>query len=355
MVRFLKDHANFDFPVLRRVAAFSDELYRLWGSPKQSPIGVDIGDDTVKMAQLANNGRSINLIAAGFKNQPADVKHGSGNWQRWAIDAIRELTTNGNFKGRDVIAAMPPGELFIDHVKIPKITIESGSDKKLQDSIFTKIKQKLPTEPDDALVKYVQAEENYYVVMAAERTIIGRHLAIYENANLQIKSIGVWPISLVNTYTRFFGRRKADVEAVVMLLEIDTNRTNVAICRHKNLLFARSISIGAKQLGDDKTTARASCDSSQSANPVTRLVLELTACRRHFGSMYKDAQIERVIFLSGQARSKDICAAIAQQLEMPAQIGDCLAAVKIVDPTRLGIDRRDCQTNWAIAFGLSLS
>ncbi len=95
--------------------------------------------------------------------------------------------------------------------------------------------------------------------------------------------------------------------------------------------------------------------------------MELTACKRQFGLIYRDAQIERLIFLSGQSGCKDIYAKIAKQLEMPAQMGDCLAAVEIAKSCRLSrddnsqgdvgnnIDRRDHHLNWAVAFGLSLS
>jgi hypothetical protein len=84
--------------------------------------------------------------------------------------------------------------------------------------------------------------------------------------------------------------------------------------------------------------------------------------------MYPRAQIERLIFLSGQAVKRDICMTIAKQLEIPAQLGDCLVAVEITDAARLSrdskgdkgslgapVDRRNSQLNWAIAFGLSLS
>jgi hypothetical protein len=66
-----------------------------------------------------------------------------------------------------------------------------------------------------------------------------------------------------------------------------------------------------------------------------------------------------------------MCVTIAKQLDIPAQVGDCLAAVKIIEPSLLGgkpkknnddkesagtpIDRRNCEVNWATAFGLSLS
>ena len=309
------------------------------------PIGMDIGYDSLKLVQLGNNGKGISLIAGGSKNRPAHVEPGSANWQKWAIEAIRELSNCGKFRGREVIATIPANEVFIEHIKMPKIKEEPGSDDKLQDALLPKIKQKLPFEPDDAMIKYIPAEEDNVLVIAAERKKINRHLAIYEKAQLAIKSITVWPTALANSYAEFFGRRKTDIEAIVMLLDIEVNCTNVVICRAKTPLFARSIPIGASQLG-----------ASQAADEtMTRLILELTGCRRQFSSMHRKAQAERLIFLSGRAVDKGICTTIAKQLEMPAQMGDCLAAVEMVSPYDSGIDRRGCQINWATAFGLGLS
>ncbi|MHC4459171.1 MAG: pilus assembly protein PilM, partial [Planctomycetota bacterium] len=337
MLRILRKHAYSRVPVLRNIA-------------KYGPIGVDMGDDTLKVAQLGNNEKCVDLIAGGSENRPEDVEPGSGGWQRWAIEAIRRLIANGRFQGREVMAAVPASEVFIDHIKMPKIKdespkakkgiwggapfaenrkLEAGLDGRLQDAMFSEIRQKLPFEADDAVIKYIPTEEDNVLVIATEREKIDRHLAIYEKAHLQIKSIAVWPAALTNSYIKFFGRREVDIETVVMLLDVEANYTNVVICRHKNLLFARSIPVGAKQLDDEKM--------------ITRLVLELTGCKQHFGSMYRKARIERLIFLSGQAVDKDIYATIAKQLEMPAQMGDCLRAVEIADPCGSGIDRRGCQ------------
>lgn len=340
MFGFWKNHTYSRVPILQLAA-------------KWRPIGVDIGDDSLKLVQLGNNGNDMTLIAGGSENRPDDVKPGSGEWQRWAIDTIQRLTMNSDFRGREATAAMPASEVFIDHIRMPK---KDNHKLKLEDAIFSKIKQKLPFEPvrNNVMIKYIPTEDNNALVMATERKIIDRHLAIYEKAGLVIKSIGVWPVALTNCYVSFFGMRKSDIEAIVMLICIEANCTNVVICHHKNLLFARSIPIGNKQLADEKV--------------VTRLVLELSACRRQFGSMYQNAQIERLIFFSSNAVDRDVCATIAKQLEMPAQMGDCLAAAKIADPDRLGIPMDEGagasaetvlekwgQVNWATAFGLSLS
>jgi Tfp pilus assembly PilM family ATPase len=307
---------------------------------KCCPIGVDICDGAVKMVQLGREDSHISLLAGGHRNRPDDIEFGSGRWQRWAVKAICDLADNERFRGRDVVAAMPAQQVFIEHMRMPRTAAGAASQEKLQEILFSKIKQRLPFAPDDTMIRYIPAEDGNVVAIAVQRKIVDRHLAIYENANLNIRSIAIWPVALLNSYTSFFGRREADVGAVVMLIEIDSNHTRLVICRHKNLLFARSVPIGACHLDNDES--------------VTRLVVELTACKRQFVSMYKNVHLERLIFLAAQA-AQTACAAIARQLEMPAQIGDCLAAVKIPSPSSLGIDRRNSQHSWATAFGLSLS
>jgi Tfp pilus assembly PilM family ATPase len=309
-----------------------------FGKKHSHLIGVDLGNDCVKLAQLANGTEEALLLAGQHVNRPADVTAGTARWQRWAIEVMREATANGHFKGKEVVAALPANEVFIDHLRWPR-----KFDGKIEEAIFAKIKQKLPFEPiqKNTLIKYIPAEQDNVIVLATERTVIDRHLAIYERAGLTLRSIGVWPMALASCYAQFFGRRKTDLDAVVMLLDIQPDCTNMVICRHKNPLFASSIPIGAKQLKEEQS--------------VGRLGIDLTAGRREFLSLYKNVQIERLIFLSGLAVEADIYRTIAKQLEVQAQMGDCMAAVEISDPDRFGLERRNGTVSWALAFGLSLS
>ena len=166
---------------------------------------------------------------------------------------MREATANGHFKGKDVVAALPANEVFLDHLKWPK-----KFDGKIEDAIFARIRQKLPFEPieKNTMLKYIPAEQDNLIVLATERAVIDHHLAIYERAGLAIHSIGVWPVALAQCYARFFGRRKTDLDAVVLLLDIQPECTNMVISRHKNPLYACSVPIGAKQLKDEQTVGR---------------------------------------------------------------------------------------------------
>jgi type IV pilus assembly protein PilM len=308
---------------------------------KVFPIGVDMGSETLKMAQLIQDSEGLRVIAGTKDDLPPDVKLGTSQWQHWVIKTIRQMIAQGTFKGRKVVTAVPVDEVFIDQIKVPRTT-----DDKLKDAVLAKISGKLPFESKDALVQFVvtnAAAETDVLVMATERTKVDRHLAIYEKAGLQIQAIGVWPLAMVSGYTNFFGRRKSDEEITVMLLEVGANFTKVVICRHKNLLFARLLTIGIKQL--------------TSEDMVKRLTLELMSCARYFEGAAKGAHIDRLIFLAGQSTDIDLCKSIvqlAQHLHVPAQIGDVLAAVEMTQPGK-SFERRGSNVNWTSSFGLSLS
>jgi type IV pilus assembly protein PilM len=305
------------------------------------PIGVDMGSETLKMAQLVLNGDGLRVIAGTKDDMPPDIKAGTSQWQHWVIKTIHQMISQGTFKGKKVVTALPADEVFIDQIKLSRMP-----DDKLKDAVYAKIAGRLPFESKDALVQFVvtnAAAETDVLVMATERTKVDRHLAIYEKAGLQVQAIGVWPLAMVAGYTNFFGRRRSDMEITAMLLEVGANFTKAVICRHKNLLFARLLPIGIKQLENEET--------------VKRLVLELASCARYFEGAAKGARIERLIFLAGQSTDKNLCQNIvqlAQHLHVPAQIGDVLAAVELSQPGK-SFERRGSQVNWTNSFGLSLS
>lgn len=341
--------------ILQHIAELPRELYRLWVSRGTNcgPIGVEMEDEGLKVAQLSKNERGADLIYGWSEKRPDDIKASSGGWQRWAINVLREVTIGERFCGREVVASMPTSEVFIENIKLPESF--GVSDSRDEEFVFSKIKEKLSAEVErqDLMIRNIATEESGTVVIAIERAKIDRHLAIYEEAGLSIKSLVVWPMALVNSYTNFFGRRKSDAKAVVMLICIAEDFTKVVICRHKNLLWAKLIPTGRSHLEKDRTAEKSG--DLEDSETLSRMVLELHGCRRNFGSIYKKGQIERLIFLSSDAIEKEVYATIAKQLEMPAQMGDCLGAVRIRDAVISGIDRRGCEENWTGAFGLSLS
>jgi type IV pilus assembly protein PilM len=310
---------------------------------KVFPIGVDMDSETLKMAQLIHDGEALRVIAGTKDDLPAEIKAGTSQWQHWAIKTIRQMILQGTFKGRKVVTALPAEDVFIDQIKVPRV-----AEDKLREAVLSRISGKLPFESKDALVQFVvtnAAAETDVLVMATERTKVDRHLAIYEKAGLEVQSICVWPLAMVASYANFFGRRRSDADLTVMLIEVGSNFTKAAICRQGQLVFARLVPIGFKQLENEDI--------------AKQLVQELSSCARYFEGTAKGARIGRLVFLAGQSTDRNLCsniAQLAQQLQIPAQIGDVLVAVELTQNSDGGsLAKRGSQVNWTSSFGLSLS
>lgn len=309
------------------------------------PIGIDLGRVNLKMAQLGLDGDGLYLYAAATENVPKDLEYGSADWQRWVAASVREMVSRGRFSGKEVMAAIPRDDIFIEQLRIEV----SGNDD-IEKEIREKMTDKLPFDASDAIVKHVAAtslSENggsEVLVMAAHRCEVDRHLAIYENAGLNINGIGVWPIAMTDCYVRFFGRRKTDADMIVMLMSVEDDYSNIVICKYKDLLFARTVPIGIRHFSQ--------------AEMVNRLMSEIDASCRYFESFYAGTHVQRLVFFSGRSVSESICEKIsefAQRIQVPAQIGDVLAAVNIHQNCQEIAERRGCQVDWSLAFGFSLA
>jgi type IV pilus assembly protein PilM len=87
-----------------------------------------------------------------------------------------------------------------------------------------------------------------------------------------------------------------------------------------------------------------------------QLIEELNLCRRYYEATFPDRPVDRLIFVGGEARQRALCAHIAREMGLAAQVGDPLVRMgRISDITvESGIDRRQPQPNWAVAIGLSI-
>lgn len=307
---------------------------------------MDLGSRYLRLAQLGINGQGLFLQAAGLEARPDSIQPGSPEWQRWALGAMKQISRQKAFKGKKIVTALPSDDLFIDQVRISK-----SAGAQIEQSAFARVQNKLPFRPEEGILKYIAAEhpdckssETEVLVMAAHREKVDLHLAIYEKAGLEIHSINTWPYAMINSYIRFFCRRKNERDRVSILMGIGSNHCNVVVCRGTQLLFARVIPIGFDQMEQPEN--------------LPRMIAEVDACARYYETMPASKPIERLVFLSGSNVNRGVCdqvAEMAQRMQIAAQIGDVLSAVR-VDPLeqKCMIDRRNSKVDWAMAFGLSL-
>ena len=92
------------------------------------------------------------------------------------------------------------------------------------------------------------------------------------------------------------------------------------------------------------------------AEPLSKLIEELNLCRRYHESTFSGLPIDRLVFVGGEARHRNLCQQIARQMSLAAQVGDPLVRMGRTSEVGVesGIDRRQPQPSWAVAVGLSM-
>lgn len=90
--------------------------------------------------------------------------------------------------------------------------------------------------------------------------------------------------------------------------------------------------------------------------PLSRLVEELSLCRRYFESAFQNQPVQRLLFIGGEANQRGLCQQIAREMSIAAQVGDplCRMSKNVLPGVEIAIDRRVPQPAWAIAIGLSM-
>src|SRR5438045_6658232 len=109
------------------------------------PIGLDIGHDGVKMIQLERVGDSLSVLAAARAPLPPEARAQPQLCLPLAAEAVREMRRRGGFRGRKVVAALPPG---ITHIRNLRLTPMPPSE--LAAAVRREARSILPIDPANA-------------------------------------------------------------------------------------------------------------------------------------------------------------------------------------------------------------
>jgi len=345
------------------------------------PIGVDLGTTGVKMVQLSCVEGQLALLAAGYAEVPPSSNGALDDRLGLLGERLRYLHKAHVFKGRQCVLALPAATTFVQHVKTIK-----ASGPELEQALYSELDGKLPFQPAEAVIRHIVVGEIHHehevrqeiIVAAAARQVVEDYLEMMRRCKLDVLALDIEPCAILECFARLF-RRAQDDRRVTLFLDLGQAFTQVVIAHGAKLVFARNVPMGARQIEEAAGAAmgiglnevrslRLRAIDSDAASPEAERVYqamdtpldtfigEITKCRRYYESVFPSNPVSRAIFLGGLARDRRLCQRMAQQLNLPAQIGDPLARVDRVGEAGLeaGLDRREAQPAWAVAVGLSL-
>ena len=345
------------------------------------PIGADLGSGQVKLAQLRLNGSELELLAAGAEELPGYCRNDAHERMRVLANCIRAILKSKPFKGRHCVMALPASAMFVYHVKIPKLPPEQTLE-----ALRLELQNKLPGNVDDMVMRHVVAgdvsgegrSKQEVIVIACPRDTLETYLAMARRAKLDVVSINAPSCAIVECFAHLL-RRSADSSRTMLFIDIGATCTQVVLSHGPQIAFSRALPIGGEQFdqvvaqGMGMPPHQASALRRQASNgeldqatqqelyhlleaKIDELAGEVAQCLRYHESVFKNRQVERAIFLGGQAYDKRLCQLLAERLNVPATIGDPLTCIKRAEGAApdAALDQRQPHPNWAVAIGLSL-
>ncbi|MCD6365741.1 MAG: pilus assembly protein PilM [Planctomycetes bacterium] len=349
------------------------------------PIGVDLGTSTVKLAQLRQNEEGYELLAGAATEIPRKYRQDPARRQQFLIQTIRQMMKTKPFRGRQCVLSIPAEETFVQHLKMPPLESDL-----ITQALREELSGKLPYSVDDAVIRHVVAGElpgetgghKEVIAICAQRAALESYLAVSRRSGLDVIAINVEPCAVVECFARLF-RRRADAARTILYVDMGYQSTQVVFAHGNQIAFARNLRMGGetfenaiaqglkvpteeaeslrRSVLDDKPRGASEKEIYDLiAEPLATLNNELNTCMRYYESVFRNRSIERAIFLGGQAYDKRLCQSLAQQLNLPAQVGDPLVRIKRSnrnsdsDEAYGDVDQRHPQPDWAVAVGLSL-
>ena len=369
-----------------------------------SPIGLDIGHDSIKMIQLTASGGRIGVLAADKVKIDSGLNNDTEQRRDFVISAVEQMLDKGGFRGKGVVSCLANDELKITSLRLPQT-----DDDKTQMALEKEVSQRFGLDPDKDTIKYMlagnvkQADEvkNELILFATDSDTIKNHIGLLEQVQLRPVAIDTIPCALFRSFNRSL-RRQEDMENTVVFMDVGSHFTTVVFGRGEQICFIKQIPIGgekfnleiASKLGvtveeaeilrrklrkeravsstagsGELQNEQANFDDGQWLDASMRQVVvdaltsvseelakEISLCFRYYTVTFRGKRVERAVFAGGQAYENILLNVLKRQLTVDIELAQPLRGFDMSQQASIHFDsdRRGLLCEWAVAVGLSL-
>jgi type IV pilus assembly protein PilM len=349
---------------------------------KTSPIGLDVGCNSVKMLQLEGGGDKMVVLAAD------EVRLGPGIWddeqagRDAAIIAIKGILARGHFQKTEVISCLPSSKLIIKSLRL-----DTFDDEKVEKTIKSGIIERFGLKTETHEIRFISAGnirqgdeiKNEIILFAIDKESLRKHIEMLEQAGVVPISLDTVPCALFRSLQRSL-RRTADQEKANVFVDVGASHTTVIIGKAGEMIFAKQIDIAGEQINqkiasvlgigfDEAVHLRSKLRNEAEAggiepamrqividnmrSVIDELAKEISLCFRYYAVTFRGQQPSQVIFAGGEAYEQTLINALEQHLGIKVEVTEPLRGF---DLSRIEIPagKKAMLCEWAVATGLCL-
>jgi type IV pilus assembly protein PilM len=348
------------------------------------PIGIDVGNDSVKMLQLRRlpageeSATPRFAVIAAARRRFSDAARAQPHTRLAEVpELIRQLRQAAPFVGRRAIAAMPSPWLVFRTLRLPEAQLMNRA------AIFERLAPQLSAPTAECRLGIIpcgavrQGSESAEEILAfaAPADAIDRFLESLHRGGLSPEALDVEQCAA----WRAFGRaadlpggdedramlEMGECRSVLMIgrggggglrfakpMELGSRQLDETICRRLGLSAedARELRVRSRHVGDESDTVRTALGDA-TRGLFEKLTAGITQCLRYYAVAFRGSPV-RGLYLSGADSIDPYLVSAMQSVPLPMRTWDPFRAIDISAIRQA--DRRGTMGQWTVALGLAL-
>ena len=216
-------------------------------------VGLDIGDSSVKLAELRDLGRGRGYQLTALASEPLSqeaIVDGAIMDSGLVIETIQRLFRNSRVRTKQIATSLSGHSVIIKRVSLPVM-----NEQELAESIQWEAEQYIPFDIEDVAMDYqilegssLSGEGNMDVLLVAvKKDKITDYTSVVTQAGLQPAVVEVDAFSLQNVFEANYD---AEPQQIIALIDIGAAVTSITLIQGSNPAFWRDINIGGNQYTD---------------------------------------------------------------------------------------------------------
>ncbi len=349
---------------------------------KTSPIGLDVGRNSVKMLQLERRGGRMAVVEADEIQLDPEIPDDEKTNRNTTIEAIRTMLARGHFRKNEVVSCLPSPKLIIKSLRL-----DTFDDGEIARAIKSGIVERFGLNMESHEIRFISAGgvrqgdgvKNEIILFAIDKESLKEHIKMLEEAGVTPVAIDTVPSALFRSLHRSL-RRTVDQEKVNVFVDVGASHTTVIIDKAGEMIFAKQINIAgerinqqiASRLGigfDEAVHLRSKLrhkaevvgiesgilqivvDSMYSV--IDELAKEISQCFRYYAVTFRGQQPNQVVFAGGEAYEQTLINALEQHLGVEVEVTEPLRGFDLSMVENIA-NKKAALCEWAVAAGLCL-
>ncbi len=336
-------------------------------------VGVDIGSSSIKVCQLRESRKGLELVRLGFAQLPAQtIVDGHVMNSGAVVETLARLFQDKKIKQKDVAMSVSGQSVIIRKITVPMMT-----PAELAEQIQWEAEQHIPFDIKDVQIDYEvlrrrpEAGQMDLLLVAAKRDEIQDYAQLARDAKLRPQVVDIDAFTIQNT---FEFSRGLPPEQTVALINVGASLSTLNIVARGVSTFTRDIANGGNLISDEirkrlgisfEQAEDFKCGRAEAGVPpfqvaqvmesvIDSIAGEIQRSLDFFMATSGEAEIARIYLMGGTARIALLPQAIERRARVQVEVFSPVEKIAVdtaaIDPAMLS----SVSAQLAVSLGLAM-